>query len=301
MTMDALVILAVICTALAVATGVWLVWTGIDPVRRGAQANLRRGGVTLVAASSGQPTIERTVSLSALAKRLTPALVLRVLDRQHTLAGRPAAWTLEKLLTLKLLWLVTALVVNVLIALSSPPPVIALMSLGVSVVGYFLPELLLNSEGTKRNQQIELELADTLDQMTIAVEAGLGFDSAMARAAQNGKGPLANELVRTLQDIQMGNSRRQAFEALTVRTTVVDLRRFVRAVIQADAYGVSIATVLRTQADEMRLKRRQRAEEKAQKIPVKVLAPLMLFILPVIFIVVMGPAAINIVDSFSGM
>ncbi|MGJ9405724.1 type II secretion system F family protein [Nesterenkonia aurantiaca] len=217
------------------------------------------------------------------------------------MAGRPGAWTLEKLLTLKLSWLVIAGAIGALILFSGPPPLLAMMTLGVFVVVYFLPELLLNSEGTKRNQQIELELADTLDQMTIAVEAGLGFDSAMARAAQNGKGPLANELVRTLQDIQMGNSRRQAFEALTVRTTVVDLRRFVRAVIQADAYGVSIASVLRTQADEMRLKRRQRAEEKAQKIPVKVLAPLMLFILPVIFIVVMGPAAINIVDSLSGM
>ncbi|EXF25278.1 secretion system protein [Nesterenkonia sp. AN1] len=299
--MDPFIVSAALCAALAVGTCIWLAWTGIDPVRRGAQANLRRGGVTLVAATSGQSTTAPNVSLSALAKRMTPALVVRVLDRQHTLAGRPGAWTVEKLLTLKLSWLVIAGAISALILFSGPPPLLAMMTLGVFVVVYFLPELLLNSEGTKRNQQIELELADTLDQMTIAVEAGLGFDSAMARAAQNGKGPLANELVRTLQDIQMGNSRRQAFEALTVRTTVVDLRRFVRAVIQADAYGVSIASVLRTQADEMRLKRRQRAEEKAQKIPVKVLAPLMLFILPVIFIVVMGPAAINIVDSLSGM
>lgn len=170
-----------------------------------------------------------------------------------------------------------------------------------TVVVYFLPELLLNSQGQKRNEKIQLELADTLDQMTIAVEAGLGFDSAMARAAQNGNGPLAAELARTLQDIQVGRSRRQAFEALTARTTVVDLRRFVRAVVQADAYGISIADVLRTQADEMRLKRRQRAEEKAQKLPVKVLAPLMLCILPVLFIVVMGPAVMSMVAAFSGM
>ncbi|WP_369699683.1 type II secretion system F family protein [Nesterenkonia sp. Act20] len=224
-----------------------------------------------------------------------------MLDRQHTLAGRPAAWTLDKLLSLKLLWVLVGVPVNLMILLSGPSPLLVLIATLVTLVGYFLPELLLNSEGTKRHEKIELELADTLDQMTIAVEAGLGFDSAMARAAQNGKGPLAEELVRTLQDIQMGNSRRQAFESLTTRTTVQDLRRFVRAVIQADAYGVSIAGVLRTQADEMRLKRRQRAEEKAQKIPVKVLAPLMLFILPVIFIVVMGPAAINIVESFSGL
>lgn len=292
--------LAAVCAALAVGMAVWLIWAAVDPTRRRVRENLRRAGVTLVATPEAQGSSGSSFSLSSLARRVTPQTIVKTLDRQHTLAGRPAAWTVEKLLTLKLLWLMAAVVVGAFILLSGPPPLMVLMTLGVSVVGYFVPELLLNSEGTKRNQQIELELADTLDQMNIAVEAGLGFDSAMARAAQNGKGPLANELVRTLQDIQMGNSRRQAFEALTVRTTVVDLRRFVRAVVQADAYGISIAGVLRTQADEMRLKRRQRAEEKAQKIPVKVLAPLMLFILPVIFIVVMGPAAINIADTYIG-
>ncbi len=299
--MTDVVILAAVSAAIAVGVGIWLVWTGVDPVRRRAQANLRRGGVTLVAATSTPASVPRGKSLAALARRTTPDLIVRVLDRQHTLAGRPAAWTLDKLLSLKLLWVLVGVPVNLMILLSGPSPLLVLIATLVTLVGYFLPELLLNSEGTKRHEKIELELADTLDQMTIAVEAGLGFDSAMARAAQNGKGPLAEELVRTLQDIQMGNSRRQAFESLTTRTTVQDLRRFVRAVIQADAYGVSIAGVLRTQADEMRLKRRQRAEEKAQKIPVKVLAPLMLFILPVIFIVVMGPAAINIVESFSGL
>lgn len=296
-----LIALAALCAAAAVGLGVWVTWTATDPVRRRAKANLHRGGVTLLASTNDHDGARDTDTGTTLARRLTPNLILSVLDRQHALAGRPAQWPLEKLLKAKMLWLVTATVGNILLILSGPTPLALLMSVGVSIIVYFLPELLLNSEGQKRNQKIELELADTLDQMTIAVEAGLGFDSAMARAADNGKGPLADELVRTLQDIRMGNSRRQAFEGLTERTTVVDLRRFVRAVIQADAYGVSIAGVLRTQADEMRLKRRQRAEEKAQKIPVKVLPPLMLFILPVIFIVVMGPAAINIIDSFSGM
>ncbi|WP_258933491.1 type II secretion system F family protein [Nesterenkonia pannonica] len=299
--MPDIVLIAAACAALAAGLGAWVTWTVVDPVRRGARANLRRGGVSLIAATSDDQGTRSGRASVSLARRMTPDLVVRVLDRQHTLAGRPAAWTLEKLLTLKLLWIPTALVLNVLIMLSGPAPLTVLIALLVTVVVYFLPELLLNSHGQKRSQQIELELADTLDQMTIAVEAGLGFDAAMARAAENGKGPLAEELVRTLQDIQMGSSRRQAFESLTERTTVTNLRRFVRAVIQADAYGVSIAGVLNTQADEMRLKRRQRAEEKAQKIPVKVLPPLMLFILPVIFIVVMGPAAINIADTFGGM
>jgi tight adherence protein C len=105
--------------------------------------------------------------------------------------------------------------------------------------------------------------------------------------------------VRTLQDIQLGQSRRQAYESLAARTDVVDLRRFVRSIIQADRYGVAVADVLRTQAAEMRLKRRQRAEEKAMQIPVKVIFPLMLCILPVLFIVLLGPAAMDIVAAFS--
>lgn len=299
--MPELILIAAACAGIAVGLAAWTAWTAVDPVRRRARANLRRGGVTLIASTRGDHGAKPRGSAAPLTRRMTPDLIVKVLDRQHTLAGRPAGWTLEKLLGLKLVWLATSITINVLIVWAAPPPLMVLISVLVTVVVYFLPELLLNSHGQKRNQQIQLELADTLDQMTIAVEAGLGFDAAMSRAAENGKGPLAEELVRTLQDIQMGNSRRQAFEGLTERTTVTDLRRFVRAVIQADAYGVSIAGVLRTQADEMRLKRRQRAEEKAQKIPVKVLPPLMLFILPVIFIVVMGPAAINIVDSFGGM
>jgi tight adherence protein C len=170
----------------------------------------------------------------------------------------------------------------------------------VTVVAYFVPELLLYSRGQERQEAISLELADTLDQMTIAVEAGLGFESAMARAGKNGKGPLAEELVRTLQDIAVGQPRREAYLALADRTGVPDLRRFIGAVVQADAYGVSIADVLRTQAQEMRLKRRQRAEEKAMQIPVKVIFPLILCILPTLFIVLLGPAVMDMIAAFSG-
>jgi tight adherence protein C len=168
----------------------------------------------------------------------------------------------------------------------------------VIVVGYFLPELLLHSRAQERSTKIALELPDTLDQMTIAVEAGLGFDAAMARAGKNGQGPLAEELIRTLQDMQVGQSRRQAYDALGSRTDVPDLRKFVRAIVQADKYGVAVADVLRTQAAEMRIKRRQRAEEKAMQIPVKVIFPLMLCILPVLFIVLLGPAVLDIVRVF---
>jgi tight adherence protein C len=144
-----------------------------------------------------------------------------------------------------------------------------------------------------------MELPNTLDQMLISVEAGLGFEAAMARAGQNGTGALAQELVRTLQDIQVGRPRQEAYAALAARSSVQDLRSFVRAVVQADKYGIGIAKVLRMQAKQSRIKRRQRAEEKAMKLPVKVLFPLLLCIFPVLFIVILGPAAINIIKAFS--
>jgi len=298
--MSPTLLVAALLAALATGVTAWTVLVALDPDRRRVLANLNRAGAVVL--PTGEPEeVEHRSTLAVLARRLTPDLVVRVLDRQHVLAGRPARWPMDTLLGLKLLWVPVGALLAVLVVAASPSTLLSLVWVLVTVVVYFLPELLLNSTGQKRNEQIEVALADTLDQMTIAVEAGLGFDSAMARAARNGSGALADELARTLQDISMGRSRRQAFEALTERTTVADLRRFVRAVVQADAYGISIADVLRTQADEMRLKRRQRAEEKAQKIPVKVLAPLMLCILPVLFIVVMGPAVLSMVEAFSGL
>lgn len=298
--MNEIILAASLLAAVAAGTVVWTVATIVDPQRKQLLANLQRGpvarGVEAEPAHGPRPN-----PLPALARRLTPPVVVRMLERQYLLAGRPMAWPIDKLLVLKMVWIPVGILFSYTMIKASESPLMSLIFAIVPIVVYFLPELLLNSHGQKRNETIELELADTLDQMMISVEAGLGFDAAMSMAAKNGKGPLAEELKRTFQDIQIGRSRRQAFEALTHRTTVADLRRFVRAVIQADAYGISISDVLRTQASEMRLKRRQRAEEKAQKIPVKVLMPLMLFILPVLFIVVLGPAVMGMVEAFGGM
>lgn len=173
------------------------------------------------------------------------------------------------------------------------------MGLAITTLCYFVPDLLIYNKGIKRQATIELDLPSTLDQMLISVEAGLGFEAAMARAAEYGGGPLAQELMRTLQDIQVGRPRQESYEALAARSSVQDLRSFVRAVVQADRYGIGIAKVLRTQAKAARVKRRQRAEEKAMKLPVKVLFPLLVFIFPVLFIVLLGPAVINIMEMFS--
>ena len=228
------------------------------------------------------------------ASRFTTGNGKERLETLYSKEGRPAEWPVARLMACKVYATGAALLVGLLLlAMTRGNGMILLIVVVMVPVGYFLPELLLYSRGIERQKAIGLELADTLDQMMIAVEAGLGFESAMARAGHNGKGPLAEELVRTLQEMRVGIPRRDAYLALEQRTDVPDLRQFTRAVIQADAYGISIATVLRTQANEMRTKRRQRAEEAAQKIPTNILIPLMLFVLPVLFLTVLGPTVLN--------
>jgi tight adherence protein C len=296
-TLPTTVLAAVLAVALALPLLGWALFARPQNTAVRARDNLLRG-IDLAepgsAAGRGVPG-----SLARLVSSLTPQGTLARLDRLAGKAGRPAAWPVPKLVAAKLVLALVAAVLGLLVVSGGPGVVSVGTAIMVTVVAYFLPELLLHSRGQERQQAITLELADTLDQMTIAVEAGLGFESAMARAGTNGKGPLAEELVRTLQDIAVGQPRREAYLALAERTGVNDLARFIRAVVQADAYGVSIADVLRTQAQEMRLKRRQRAEEKAMQIPVKVIFPLILCILPTLFIVLLGPAVMDIVAAFS--
>lgn len=257
-----------------------------------ARANLARGLV------EGDPAHPAGGSpWAASARRLVTAGNRNRLERLHALAGRPAEWPLSRVLVLKPVIALVLLLFGLLLLSRGPNGALVALTVLIAAVGYFVPDLLLYSRGLERQSTIGIELPDTLDQMLIAVEAGLGFEAAMTRAGENGKGPLADELIRTLQDMRVGMSRKHAYQALSARTNVPDLDAFVRAVVQADAYGISISTVLRTQAKEMRVKRRQRAEEKAMQIPVKVLFPLMLFILPVLFIAVLGPTVITVLTT----
>ena len=235
--------------------------------------------------------------LAERARRLTPNGMLENLERRVLLAGVPQSWPLERLLVAKLGAAAGAGGLGLLWFFGGPGILRLLVAVGGAAFGYFLPDLLLYNAAQKRQLAIRRELADTLDQMTISVEAGLAFDGAMARAARSGEGPLHRELSRTMQDIQAGMTRSEALKSLIARTEVDDLRHFILAVVQAESYGVPVARVLRVQASEMRVKRRQRAEETAMKLPVKILFPMILFIFPVIFIVLLGPAAIRIAQT----
>lgn len=232
--------------------------------------------------------------------RLTPGSYVQKLDRLLSLAGRPPSLPLGRVLAAKPFLGLCGALFGFFISANSSSGILKLVGIFVALLGYFIPDLMLYSKGQERQKAMQLELANTMDQMLISVEAGLGFEGAMARAGENGKGPLAEELVRTLQDMQVGRSRRESYLALAERTNVPELRSFVQAVIQADTYGIAISRVLRVQAKVMRVKRRQRAEEKAMKLPVMVLFPLLLFIFPVLFIAILGPAVINAITTFSG-
>lgn len=275
----------------------YLVWGLVTTDRKAAvavQANLTQGFT-----HEGGVAIQRPLALLDLSRRLIPTGYEAKLDRWLSLAGRPASLPLERLIIAKPALALTGFVLGLLMYANSPSAQVMALGLFFTVFLYFLPDLLIYNKGVKRQQEIELELPNTLDQLLISVEAGLGFEAAMARAGGYGGGALAQELMRTLQDIQVGRPRQEAYQALADRSSVQDLRSFVRAVIQADKYGIGIAKVLRTQAKQARVKRRQRAEEKAMKLPVKVLFPLLLCIFPVLFIVLLGPAAIKIVEAFS--
>ncbi|MCU6479063.1 type II secretion system F family protein [Arthrobacter sp. A2-55] len=291
--MPATVIIAIILATGFLPFAIWCLMPADAASRSEIRKNLSRG------MEVANPTQDSLMpSLMALGDRLVLPANRRLIDKLLGLAGRPQAWPLARLVVAKPLLAVIAASLGLLLLSAGPSgPLLALVILLVAVA-YFIPDLLLYSRGIERQAAIGLELPDTLDQMLIAVEAGLGFEASMSRAGQNGKGPLAEELVRTLQDMRVGMSRREAYQLLAERTAVPDLRAFIRAVVQADMYGISISAVLRAQAKEMRTKRRQRAEEKAMKIPVKVLFPLMLFILPVLFIAVLGPTVITIVSTF---
>ena len=275
----------------------YLSWSVLS-VDRKSQRAIRQMLALSTAPVEATETRKRDV-LERLGRRLTPPAYVRKLDHLLALAGRPASLPLGRVLAAKpLLGAVGALLG--LWFTSTPAPMLRLVGLFVILLGYFIPDLLLYSKGQERQKAMQLELPNTLDQMLISVEAGLGFEGAMARAGENGKGPLAEELVRTLQDMQVGRSRRESYQALSERTSIPELRSFVQAVVQADTYGIAISRVLRIQAKVMRVKRRQRAEEKAMKLPVTILFPLLFFIFPVLFIAILGPAVINAINTFSG-
>lgn len=275
-----------------------LAWLLLVPdARAEARGNLGRGTASTRDVAQGEAgTVVRTARTGGIRRLLPAASVVRI-ETLSERAGRPPT-TIGRMLTLKYVLAAGGLLLGVLLALATTLPLAWLLALGLGVLGWFGPEIWLKGRADERRNEIDSALADTLDQLTIAVEAGLGFEAALARIVRNGHGPLVDELGRALQSMQLGVNRRDAYRALAERVQLDDLDRFVRAIIQADAYGVPISHVLRIQSDEVRMRRRQRLEEQAMKIPVKITFPLMLCLMPVLFIMILGPVIINAMESF---
>lgn len=242
-------------------------------------------------------------ALAGAARRITPAQTRQSIEARLAAAGQPAFWDPEKIVACKAIGAVVGFLLS--IGFSSSIAVTGGIRLLVvsfmTFVGFYAPTLILNHKGDARQEEIRRSLPDTMDLLTISVEAGLGFDAALVQVINEVPGPLSQEFGRLLQEMRLGRTRAQAFRHLAERSSVEELRSFILAMVQADTFGVSISKVLRAQATELRKKRRQRAEEQAQKIPIKILFPLIFCILPTLFIFLLGPAAIRIADSIFGI
>jgi tight adherence protein C len=249
------------------------------------------------------PMSERVVApllegLSGIANRFTPAGYGEGVAQKLVMAGNPANLNVDKVLVLKLLGIVSVVLwVPIVLALhfSGFLTVVAIVILwGAS---FMYPDVLVNRKIEERQKEISRKLPDILDLLVISVEAGLGFEQALDRTTVAVPGALSDEFRRMLHEIRIGSSRADALRAMAERTAVPELRAFIMAMLQADTFGVSISRLLRSQADEMRTRRRLRAQEQAQKAPVKMLFPLVFCIFPSIFVVILGPAIIQISRS----
>ncbi|RME12831.1 MAG: type II secretion system F family protein [Ardenticatenia bacterium] len=256
-----------------------------------------------------EPFTERVLrplihSMAQAISRFTPQ---QVLENQRALleaAGNPNNWTPADFLGVRgLAAIVLGALPGILLFLSGASFIRVIgFSVGFALLGFLLPGIWINRKIQDRRKQILKTLPDALDLMTISVEAGLGFDQAMSKVAEKwGDNELAKEFNRVITEIRLGKTRREALRDLAERTQVDEIRGFVAAVIQADQLGVSIAKVLRTQSEQMRIRRRQRAEEQAQQASIKMLFPLVFLIFPAIFIVLLGPAIPRIMDALGAL
>jgi len=257
---------------------------------------------TVYAAGRAAPAEENLRQrLAPAVSAVTPRSVTAWLQRWLDYAGNPAAWPPERIMEMQGLGLLIFAFLGGAFGFAFGFGLTGLVVCiaGGATFGFMAPFIIVYDLGVRRQQQIRRQLPDALDLLTLSVEAGLGFDAAIAQVASSMPGPLAREFARMLHEMQMGQRRAEAMRALARRTNVSELRTIVTSLVQAGELGIPIANVLRQQSREMRQKRRQKAEEVARKLPVKVIFPLVLCLFPALFVIVIGPGVINIMNAFS--
>jgi tight adherence protein C len=286
--------ITVYLASFSVVGGIGLLWWSLGGSRRSAdvvRANLRMPNIA-TSITPDRDVVSRNVR--SFAGRLPGFLSLAELDRRLAGTRFGRHWTAERVFLIKLALAAAVLTIGIGRAVAGGSAgQLPLFFVG-AFVAFLVPDLHIAGKAKDHARQLEMQLPDLLDRLTVTIEAGLGFDSALSHVIEAGEGPIFDEFRHVLQDIRLGVPRDLAMKALSERTASADLKHFAASLNQATAYGLPMATVMRTQSADLREKRRFRAEERAMKIPVKIVFPLVLCILPTIFIVLLAPALINI-------
>jgi tight adherence protein C len=276
-----------------------------DPLEARLQDYTRGTPITLEEIEMQAPFTERflrpfTSQFARAFARFTPAAALEGVQRRLILAGASQRWTVSDYVGARGLLMVVGVGFGAAVSVLSGQPtftfILVLVSFGA--IGYFIPGLLLRQATNRRRTEITSVMPDAIDLLTISVEAGLGFDQALLRVVRKSRNALTNEFGRVLYEMQFGVTRRDALHSMQERVGLDDLSSVIAAIIQAEQLGASLANVLRVQATEMRVRRRQHAERLIRLAPVKMLFPIAFLIFPPVFIVVLGPAIPGIVKTF---
>ena len=277
-----------------------------DPLQARLAEFIQRGDVkSLEEIELSQPFGERVIipvirRIGEFSARFTPQKAIQDTSRRLELAGNP--WPIDASTFLAIRFILAIVFGGFLTAviLISPPSKASdnfMYIGGATFAGFFLPHLMLSSKITRRQNEIRKAMPDALDLLTICVEAGLGFDAAMAKVSEKWENELSLAFARAIREVQLGKVRREALKTMSDRLGLPEMTSFVAAIIQSEQLGVSMAKVLRIQSDQMRMKRRQFAEEQAHKAPIKMIIPMALLIFPSIMIIILTPAAIQIMEN----
>ncbi len=307
--MSPMLMISVLLLACAVGVAVWAVLSQLDDRQVVRDALRQLDGYEVENERDQQmlvPLKDRAIGplldgVTGLGRRFTPVGYVEKVKQKLVYAGTPDQAAVDRFLAIRVVTIGIAVLVFVLLFLFNVLGLSGNLRLalpGLLILGLVLgPDSILNRKVEERQHVIQITLPDVMDLLTISVEAGLGFEQAIDRVVNSVPGPLSDEFTRMLGETRAGASRSDAMRAMDERCNVPELRSFVMAIIQADQFGVSIGRVLRGQADEMRIKRRQLAQERAQKAPVKMLIPMVFCIFPALFVVVLGPAIMSIRES----
>lgn len=277
-----------------------------DPLQARLAEFIQRGDVaSLEEIELSQPFSQRVLvplinRIGEFSARFTPQRAIQSTARQMELAGNPWPINAATFLAIRFILgvLLGGLAIAAFIGSTTWTASDKAMLIGGAVIGgFYLPHIMLTSRVTRRQKEIRKAMPDALDLLTICVEAGLGFDAAMSKVAEKWETELSIAFARVIREVQLGKVRRDALKDMADRLGIPEMTSFVAAIIQSEQLGVSMAKVLRIQSDQMRVKRRQRAEEEAHKAPIKMIIPMALLIFPTIMIIILTPAAIQIMES----